>query len=181
MPEMSLSISPAELALLAEVEAYVDCPTCDGYGYLPTGLDRWGAVTDEKLCHTCQGYAQMPLPPDMDGCPPLDGDLASAYNANSHGRLAADLTSTEGTAVRDPLPIVCKLGDRLHWRDQKALVLLVAMNGDWSGGACQLADALGIPDTVQEELYRESQTKRAEAHLEGAAAVIPLPNRAIAV
>lgn len=62
--------------------------------------------------------------------------------------------------MRDPFPVVCKLGDRLQrertgWRDAKALVLLVARAGDWNGASC-LADALGIPPAEQEAIYREA-------------------------
>ena len=64
--------------------------------------------------------------------------------------------------MRDPFPIVCKLGERLQWRDQKALVLLVAMHGPWEA-AGQLADALGVGPDLQEQVYREAAAKRVSA------------------
>jgi len=78
--------------------------------------------------------------------------------------------------VRDPFPIVCKLGDRLQgertgWRDVKALVLLVARAGDWNG-ASALAEALGVSPDAQEQIYREAQQPPA-----GGATPAPFPHR----
>lgn len=62
--------------------------------------------------------------------------------------------------MRDPLPIVMQLGDRLAreptgHRDRKALVLLVARSGDWNGAAA-LCDAFGIDDRTIENVYYEA-------------------------
>lgn len=61
--------------------------------------------------------------------------------------------------MRDAFPIVCAIGDRLGrertgWRDVKALVYLVAYEGDWRGAAA-LAEALGVSPDAQEAIYRE--------------------------
>lgn len=72
--------------------------------------------------------------------------------------------------MRDAFPIVCAIGDKLRaedersmrsgrqtrpgWRDAKALIYLVAYEGDWRGAAA-LADALGVGADAQEAIYRE--------------------------
>lgn len=68
--------------------------------------------------------------------------------------------------MRDAFPIVCALGDRLRrertgWRDVKALIVLVAQEGDWNGAAA-LADALGVGIDAQEVIYQEVRTKAGE-------------------
>lgn len=72
--------------------------------------------------------------------------------------------------MRDPFPLVCQLGDELErrrdgWQKAKALVLLVALSGDWNLGACQLADALGIPPHLQEEIRLEALRHLAEGKI----------------
>lgn len=64
--------------------------------------------------------------------------------------------------MRDAFPIVCAIGDRLArertgWRDTKALIVLVAQQGDWNG-ASALAEALGVSPDAQEAIYREVTT-----------------------
>lgn len=63
--------------------------------------------------------------------------------------------------MRDEFAVVATLGVRLDkertgWRDTKALVLLVAQQGQehWSAAA-SLADALGVGPDTQEAIYRE--------------------------
>lgn len=63
--------------------------------------------------------------------------------------------------MRDAFPVVCQLGDRLGkertgWRDIKALILLVAQEGDWNG-ASALAEALGVAPPEQEAIWNEAQ------------------------
>lgn len=65
--------------------------------------------------------------------------------------------------MRDAFPIVCMLGDRLArektwWRDVKALVVIVAQEGDWNG-ASALAECLGIAPPEQEKIFNEVFTK----------------------
>lgn len=66
--------------------------------------------------------------------------------------------------MRNAFAIVAKLGERLQWRDQKALVLLVANSGPWEA-AGQLADALGIGPDLQEAIYHESAAARSDPTL----------------
>ena len=66
--------------------------------------------------------------------------------------------------MRDPLAVLSRrdaVARTLPWAEQKAMVLLVAMHGDWNG-ASQLADALGVDEVAQEAIYHEAQSKRAE-------------------
>lgn len=75
--------------------------------------------------------------------------------------------------MREPFPVVCLLGDRLRkertgWRDMKALVLLVAQEGDWTGAAA-LAEALGLSPDQTESIYRDIET--------GGATPAPFPSR----
>lgn len=77
--------------------------------------------------------------------------------------------------MRDPFPLVCRLGERLPWSEQKALVLLVAISGPWEAGACQLADALGIGPVEQEAIRAEALQHRAAGLLN-----YPLPQEVAA-
>lgn len=79
--------------------------------------------------------------------------------------------------MRDPFPIVAKLGERLGWPEQKALVLLTATHGDWAG-ASMLADALGIGPEQQEAIYTEAVQKRTEWDAGGPVAPVPVLPRA---
>lgn len=72
--------------------------------------------------------------------------------------------------MNDAFPIVCQLGAELDkrrdgWQKQKALVLLVALAGPWDAAA-QLAAALGVPEDLQEAIYRESEEKKQTAAAE---------------
>lgn len=79
--------------------------------------------------------------------------------------------------MRDPFPIVCRLGDALDrdqrtgWATKKALILLVAVHGDWNGAAA-LADALGVHPEEQEKIHQEALD-----HPTGRATPEPHPHR----
>lgn len=78
--------------------------------------------------------------------------------------------------MRDAFPIVCKLGERLArertgWRDVKALIVLVAQEGDWNG-ASALAECLGVHPDQQEAIFTEVFSKS-----RGAIPAPPQPRR----
>lgn len=81
--------------------------------------------------------------------------------------------------MRDPFAVVCMIGNRLQqaqhgWRDAKALVMVVALEGDWNGAAA-LASALGIGEERQEAIYREVSALRRNPHATTTPA--PFPSR----